>query len=156
MLLKYYFIIALLFSNSFCFAGWRDISLDTRNTQKNMTREELDAYLREYNKEFVVNEDSFSPSKIGVRIFAMEQSITSLVTLRFDKNKIDFRINLFQPLFNGSGTIYLQLLDEDRFLIKSIFVSRVCDGYSGTLLGNYDMNWENFQKIKYYEISMRS
>lgn len=155
--------ILLIFTN--CFAEWRDskycwdewrASNYPTKCLEDMSGEEIGEYFDDIDSEFRIPEVR---SKKGFVIVASSNTSykthNSMVCLRYLNNKVDFQFDLFKNLWKGNGTIYLELLDEDGFLIVSKLVSKIADGYTGTLLGNFSMKWETFKEIKYYSLVMK-
>lgn len=139
----------LLFCGSFCFAEWRDTKF-VKFAKREMTEAEGIAYLREYDKEFTLPVAGVTNGKI----FAHDKNFSSTVCLRHLNNRVDYEIAILDAISKKSVAVYLELLDEDKFLIESVLISRVCEEYTGKLRGNFDMSWDVFSKIKYYDFSI--
>lgn len=140
---RIYILVAIfifIFSSN-CFAEWRKHP----PSQEEETTEE---YFAKTDREFLLPEEK---TKNGFNINAIDKNINSVVRLRHNSNKVDFKVSLLIPISKNSGKVVLLLLDEDRFLVESVPVSRVCKEYTGDSFGQFSMNWENFCRIKYYD-----
>lgn len=136
------FTAFFLLWSSLAFAEWQEIA-----DIKSMTTEQLDAYFLAHNKQFLS-----TTSEKGIKIVAMDCDYSTLVMLRNVKNKVDFNVTFYDPIFEERGSVYLEVLDEDGFLIESILVSKVGYDFVGELYGKFDMKWNSFKKIKYYNL----
>jgi hypothetical protein len=126
---------------------WRD----AKHTKEDMTTEEMDNFLIENDRKFFMP----IPRAIkGFKISAMEKSLNSFVSLRHFGDQVDFEVTIVKSLCADSGTIYLKLLDEDQFLIRSIYVGAVAKNFTGEILSNFKMDWDDFKTIKYYRLEM--
>jgi hypothetical protein len=63
-------------------------------------------------------------------------------------------ISYHLTLSENSGDIYLKLLDEEGFLIESLFIDNVVAKYTGELLGHFNMKWDVFKKINLTAFSL--
>jgi hypothetical protein len=113
------------------------------------TIEEWKELINKHDKEFFLPVKS---SKKGVNITAIDANVTQLIDLRYFENKVDFVISIKDPLFSDAASIYIQILDEDKFLIRELFISNVCEEFSGELYGKLNISFEDFLKIKYYHL----
>lgn len=140
---------ALIFILSFvithdCYSAWREHSFDET--------EDVFEYFKKTDKEFMLPEVK---AKTGFQIAAMDSNLSSFVSLRFGKNQVDFNVSLLSAICEEPCSMYLQLLDEDRYLIESMFIGKVEASYKGDLLGKFKMPWETFCQIKYYRIQLK-
>lgn len=95
-------------------------------------------------------------SKKGLMIFGMDIDRSSLVTLRYFNKVIDYSIYLTGDLNKKPIELYLNLLDEDKLLIKSVLIDRIEKEYVGDLFGSFDLSWDSFSNVKYYYLHLRS
>lgn len=149
--IQFVFSFCFLVLSSFCHAeGWFDC-----NNIKDMETDEFTKFVDDHNRKFMIPTER---SKIGFKISAFDMSsssITSVVSLRYVPKKVDYHIILLKSQFVDEGTIFLELLDEDEFLIREIRISKVVKDYTGELRGNFDMEWDTFKNVMYYRISMK-
>jgi hypothetical protein len=119
------------------------------------TQEEMHKYTQKYDKEFFIPCDQ---PKRGFKITAWERGGGGLnfLSLRCLDNKVDYEIAIHRALCNTSHALFIDLLDEDKFLVQTFFISNLNKNYTGTLLGNFEMNWKTFEKVKYFQFSLRS
>ena len=142
-IIKLIICVVFVFSSATCFAEWRKA-------------DDLDLPDNDFSSidcEFVI------PSKkhdTGFTISALESNIESGVSLRFNKDIIDFKIIVAQPVSAKSGYLIIQLLDDDRFLLCEHEVRLVGENYTGTIFYKTKSTWEFFKKIKYYRLCHKS
>ena len=93
----------------------------------------------------------------GLSIFGYNQNNHTMVTIRKANGKYDFKISMYQSLFENEGDIYLTLLDKEGFELGSLFISKVGENFSGNLYHKYtDANdWDGFYDVASYEIHLR-
>ncbi len=81
------------------------------------------------------------------------------VNLRSVGSNLDIQIHISRLAQIGhteySSNIYLNLLDDDKYLIKTIFIDSVNGVFEGYLYRSTEMEYPEFQKIKRYEIVTR-
>ena len=154
-----YIIVACLLSSANCFADWRnwdevlkDItgnSMETENKLKNNT-------LCEFG---VLNLNK----TVGLHLKAIDLGFMQEVYLRVNLNsdinrqkKIDYQIHLGIPLSNKTCNLFLDLLDSDKFLIESIYISKLAENYTGNLNGQFILTEAKINKIKYFDVRITS
>jgi hypothetical protein len=157
----YIFLTSLILISSTCCAEWRNANQET----KGMNKEECKEFLHGANCEFLL---SIKQPKSGIKIIAIDglnhsdgsfedlaDKLISSTYLRVLNGKVDYRLIVYKYEWNGPGDIYLDLLDEDKFLIESKFISRVSNNFTGEMSGSFNMTPETFKGIKYYRLSSR-
>ena len=77
-----------------------------------------------------------------------------LVNLRWNYGKVDYVINIFEIVNNNSVNVYLDLLDENGFEIRHIFIIGVVPEFTGVLRGSFNMEWNEFSRCKKFDISV--
>jgi hypothetical protein len=131
--------------SSTCFAEWR-------KCPEFETIDEFREILPKIDKEFII---PMKKSNIGFLITAISSDESSMIQLRYKNDYIDYSLNMLQPKNHTDCDIYIDLLDEDEFLLKTVFISPVEKEYTGKLVGKFNMKWEEFSKIKYYHLNLR-
>lgn len=129
-----------LLTASFCFGDWPtwdSLNIENRNDISRM---------------FIIPKLT-SDEGINIAAVDFDENVTCIISLRFNKNKVDYVLNIYSRTCNSSSNLYLQLLDSCDFLVDSKFISKLCPEYTGTLRGSFTMSIEEFKKIKKFDLS---
>lgn len=141
----------LLFFSVNCFAEWRDW-LEIAREVTNQSSEPIDVM----NKIRASNEfGQITKLTPGTHLTAVDKNWRDSVDLRINYGQIDYRVHIFNALSDNSCDLYLELLDADKYLIKSIYISNLARKYTGTISGSFSFLHEySANKIKYYNIKI--
>lgn len=142
-------MITLVLYSSHIFAEWRTWpNLDT------MKQEEREIFLLN-NSRGELGLTFFQP-KDGCKVFGChyDGQDGDHVTLRLFNSTVDFIVGIYDARYNYQpSTVYLELMDEQGFLIASIFIGKIAPDFEGDLLGNFSMKKSVFKKIKFYRLA---
>lgn len=150
-------ITFLLLVSSHSFAEWLDGSKQDKELTLEdtvpLTLDDIVPFVEKLDKQFFIPHDK---SKKGLHIYAMDlQYLLSNVALRHLNNSVDYNVNILKPINDKDCHVFLDLLDDDRFLIKSIPIDAVHKNFTGNILGQFTMKVDVFKTVKYYKVSFR-
>lgn len=133
-----FFITAcmLLLLSVNCFAEWRDWPDVCEDIFKSSSSETID-FIKANNasREFGKN----TRTTPGTHLTSVDKDWRDSVDLRINYNKIDYRVHIFKILSDETCDLYLELLDSDKYLIKSVYISKLDGKYTGTIAGSFDL-----------------
>jgi hypothetical protein len=97
-----------------------------------------------------------SPKTAGIHIQGMCRGKKGTIDwsscdLRHSNNTLDYKIWKANPAFEDVGVVLI-LLDSDKFEICRIRIGKFCKGCEIEQTGKYQMNYKDFEKIKFYKI----
>lgn len=100
-------------------------------------------------------------SENNLEIMAIEKEIGDTAILRWSNSpgstingKVDYQISSTYSHFDNNSSLYLQVLDDQGYLIKEINIHCAGD-FTGKTRGSFDLGWNTFKNIKYYHITGR-
>ena len=140
--MKRLFVILFVLASSLSFAEWIDAQKD------------CDVTLEELNKQFFIPANK---SKKGIHISAADLSnLCSFVELRYFEGYVDYKIELSENVIDKNCILSLDLLDEDKFLLKTIETYKISKGFSGSVCGKFSIGTvSKFEEVKYYDLYIR-
>lgn len=133
-----------------CFASSSAEWKDMRDYQ-NLSADKSVIFYESINHEFVI---PFTKSSTGIHIAAFDSiDWLSLINLRHKDNIVDCSFTVFHACNDASCNYIIYLLDDNKFLIKSIKLDLVAKCFTGELYHKFEMKLDDFKKIKYYKVN---
>ena len=129
-------------------ASWIDMK-----DYQDISDENVVEFFKELNYQFFVPDNK---SISGDHITAFDtESFSNAVNLRHKNDIVDCRLDIYNPITTDLCDIYLNIIDENRFLIRSLKLDKVHANYTGPIYSSFGMKLCDFKKIKYYTLAFR-
>lgn len=75
------------------------------------------------------------------------------IHLKYHDGIVDYIIAIYEKCNETATTIYIELLDENGFLIEEIKTQAISAEFTGNLRGKFNLNWDKFSHAKAFDLS---